>query len=134
MVRLIIGQNSLWAKVIKSIYFPSGDFLFAASKREHPSWVWNSLLVGRALLVKGLRWQVGDGKSISIWGHKWVPALENFIPHPSLFRSTPVSMVADLINPVSKEWNREALSILFDFPVKQAILSISISKENAAII
>ncbi|CAN1812809.1 Putative ribonuclease H protein At1g65750 [Linum perenne] len=47
--RLLNQPDTLWAKLLKSLYFPSGDFL-TASKGRRPSWVWSSLIHGRSTL------------------------------------------------------------------------------------
>lgn len=46
------------------------------------SFTWRSILAGREYLNKGLRFQVGDGSSISLWDDPWLPlpyhALQTF--------------------------------------------------------
>ncbi|GKA89233.1 reverse transcriptase [Tanacetum coccineum] len=54
--RLIVNPGSFWARVLKGIYFPHSNFL-TASKGSHPSWLWQSLIKGRDLLLHGVRWQ-----------------------------------------------------------------------------
>jgi len=44
--RFVQTPNALWCKVLKSIYFPRGDF-WPANKGYRPSWGWQSLLMGR---------------------------------------------------------------------------------------
>lgn len=64
--RLISQPNSLWAQVMKSIYYPSRSFLHAKN-RKWGSWGWRSLIKGRDLLKKGMHWEVGNGQDIDIW-------------------------------------------------------------------
>lgn len=52
-----------WARFIKGICFPNTSFL-NASRGNKASWAWSSLIQGRDLLEKGLRWQV-QGTRIS---------------------------------------------------------------------
>ncbi|GKA96927.1 reverse transcriptase [Tanacetum coccineum] len=78
----IVNPGSFWARVLKGIYFPHSNFL-TASKGSHPSWLWQSLIKGRDLLLHGVRWQVGNGSNISLWTQKWIPYSEDFyIRHP----------------------------------------------------
>ncbi|GKB35559.1 RNA-directed DNA polymerase, eukaryota, partial [Tanacetum coccineum] len=51
---------------------------------SRPSWLWNNLLHGRDLLLRGVRWQVGNRQSISFWTQKWVPFNEDFFIHSPL--------------------------------------------------
>ncbi|GJV60623.1 reverse transcriptase [Tanacetum coccineum] len=75
--RLLMNPGSFWGKVIKGLYFPRSNFL-TTKRGSRPSWLWNSLLHGRDLLLHGVRWQVGNGQSISFWTQKWVPFNEDF--------------------------------------------------------
>ncbi|KAG5553929.1 hypothetical protein RHGRI_011706 [Rhododendron griersonianum] len=58
--RLLMNPQSYWAKIMKGLYFPNSSFL-EAKKGHRASWAWMSLLHGRELLAKGLRWQVQSG-------------------------------------------------------------------------
>ena len=33
---------------------------------------WRSILFGRELLQKGLKWQIGNGRNTRVWLDKWV--------------------------------------------------------------
>ncbi|GAA0168847.1 hypothetical protein LIER_23471 [Lithospermum erythrorhizon] len=43
----------------------------AARLGSAPSFTWRSLLSMRDLLYNGIKWVLGDGKSISVWHHNW---------------------------------------------------------------
>ncbi|XP_062028600.1 uncharacterized mitochondrial protein AtMg00310-like [Rosa rugosa] len=64
--RLLRRPESLLARVLKARYFPHTDLLHAEAKKGS-SYTWRSILKGRELLLKGLRFQVGSGAMISIW-------------------------------------------------------------------
>ena len=51
--RVLNHPNELWVKVLKSLYFPTGDFI-NAKKGHRASWCWSSILVGRHLLKDDL--------------------------------------------------------------------------------
>lgn len=73
--RLLNSLDDLWAKQMKGLYFPNGNFL-EAKKGARASWGWSSLLVGRELLASNLMWRVGNGVDINIWRDKWIPGIE----------------------------------------------------------
>lgn len=50
--RLIQSPNSLWARVIKGLYFPNKSWTEAV-KGPKPSWIWSSLFEGRKLIQQG---------------------------------------------------------------------------------
>lgn len=68
--RILQSPNSLLYKVLKSWYFPHVDFLNAPPGSK-PSYGWSSILHGRNLLVKGTRWQLGEG-NIKALTEKWI--------------------------------------------------------------
>lgn len=74
--RLIQNPDSLLARVLKGLYFPSISCLEVGNGAT-PSWIWNSLLEDRNLLGKGLIWSVGNGESIRFWEDKWVPNIDS---------------------------------------------------------
>ncbi|KAL5548684.1 hypothetical protein UlMin_003915 [Ulmus minor] len=60
-------------------------------KSEGASYVWKSILWGRNLVAKGIRWRVGNGRSISVYNSRWIPTPHSFmvcsprtLPHDSL--------------------------------------------------
>ena len=40
---------------------------------NNPSYVWRSLLAAREVIKEGSMWKVGDGSSIQVSKHKWLP-------------------------------------------------------------
>ncbi|GAA0167533.1 hypothetical protein LIER_22446 [Lithospermum erythrorhizon] len=70
--RIMTQQASLLYKVPKGRYFKRSSFL-NAKVGSNPSFGWRSILEGRKLLLKGIRWRVRDGRSVDIWKDPWVP-------------------------------------------------------------
>lgn len=64
--RIFSNPNSLVVKFLKSIYFENTNIL-EASVGRHSSYLWKSLLWGRDLLIKGMRYRVGNGESIAMF-------------------------------------------------------------------
>ncbi|XP_043710337.1 uncharacterized mitochondrial protein AtMg00310-like [Telopea speciosissima] len=119
--RLWTTPDSHWAKFLKSIYFPHCDFM-QARIGNRPSWGWRSLLVGRDVLLEGLRWKVGDGSRIDIWADRWIPALPNSklqYPKP---KDCNLTVVADLIEPMTRSWKISLLQSVFHPSDVDAIL------------
>ena len=63
--RLIPHPNSLFARVMKARYYKDSSIL-DAKDRQQQSYGWASILAGIALLKKGTRHIIGDGKSIRL--------------------------------------------------------------------
>lgn len=64
---------------MKSIYFPSTDFLHA-NKGSRASWGWSSLLSRMDVIKEDGVWSMGNGRSIQAFRDRWVlSALANRI-------------------------------------------------------
>ncbi|XP_030478273.1 uncharacterized protein LOC115695341 [Cannabis sativa] len=74
--KLVTMPDCLIAKVLKALYYPHDNFI-EASLVHFGSTVWQSILWGRELLIKGSRWCVGDDCTIRINEDPW--SLEVFL-------------------------------------------------------
>ena len=43
------------------------------ASRASGSFAWHSILKARKVILKGMKWRIGDGKSINIYGDNWLP-------------------------------------------------------------
>jgi hypothetical protein len=124
--RLMQDPNSVAAEILQAKYFPHSTFL-EAQLRAKPSFVWRSIFNARELLRKGLLWRVGDGRSIKIWGEKWLPA-----PTTYCVQSIPRSLdenskVSDLIDQESRRWKVEFIHTEFMEEEANTILGIPLN-------
>lgn len=87
------------AEVLKARYFKDSDFLKAKTS-SNPSFIWRSILWGRQIINKGLRWRIGDGKSAKIYQSCWIPRPSTFKPFspPKLPLDSTVSELIDANN------------------------------------
>ncbi|KAL0430550.1 UNVERIFIED_CONTAM: putative mitochondrial protein [Sesamum radiatum] len=69
--RVAMNPHSLLHAILQQRYFPGSDF-FVAETRQSPPFMWHSLLAARNLIVDGLQWKIGDGRSALIVGHPWL--------------------------------------------------------------
>ena len=104
--------ESLIAKIIKAKYHPECSILEAPLGGK-PSFAWRSIQSSSELVRDGLIWRVGNGKSIQIWGNKWLVV-------PSTFEVQSVPKVLDqfaivdkLIDEDLKWWNKPLLDQIF---------------------
>ena len=83
--RLLHNKTSLFYKVFKPRFFPKCSIMEAKESRSG-SYAWRSILHGRDVLSRGVRWRVGNGESIKIWQHNWLPR-----KHPPQVTSFPIA-------------------------------------------
>ncbi|KAL5564839.1 hypothetical protein UlMin_028003 [Ulmus minor] len=94
--RFIQRPNSLLSRVFKAKYFHSST-IWHASANSKVSYVWKSILWGRNLVARGIRWRVGDGRSISVYNSRWIPTPHSFLV--SSLRTLPAdSLISSLWN------------------------------------
>lgn len=123
--RLMMNHHSYWRRFLKGTYFPNTSFL-QASRGSHASWAWSNILHGRNLLVKGLRWQIHNGKGTDFWNDSWVPSLPNFRVPGQRTQGSEIVHVADVIDAERGTWNRQKLATEVAPEVVEAILKISL--------
>ena len=83
--RLYSNPTSIWARVLQAKYFSHAS-VFTSPRTTRGSYIWTALSLGAELLLKGMRWVVGDGWTIRIWQDHWLPngSLCNYIEGPLL--------------------------------------------------
>ncbi|PKA49974.1 Putative ribonuclease H protein [Apostasia shenzhenica] len=106
--RIITHSNSLMARVLKAKYFHNCDFLMAQAS-PNSSYIWRSILWGRDLLKLGLRWRIGNGNSVRVFGDPWLPRPISFqaitSPNPNLAATRIVELLTE-----DGSWNWEKIN------------------------
>lgn len=62
----------------KEKYFPNCDFV-QDKVGCNPSFAGRSIMAAQNIVRKGVRWQVGNGRSIQIWHDKWLPTPSTYM-------------------------------------------------------
>jgi ribonuclease HI len=128
--RLITNPTSLCARVLKGRYFPNTDFL-SAGKPRSASFTWRSILFGRELLKKGIRWGIGDGESVKIMTDNWIPGHQQGTIKPL----TPIPSTAKvryLMNEHGNGWEEDTVRAFFHDELAEEILQVPISRHGGA--
>lgn len=102
--RLVQQPESLVAQIMMAKYYPHGSFL-QSRLGNNPSYAWRSLWNSKELLQSGLIWRVGDGKSINIWGDRWLPTPSSYLVQSPVSILTHDAKVNSLIDVNSQWWD-----------------------------
>ncbi|CAL1372065.1 unnamed protein product [Linum trigynum] len=70
--RLHQREGSLIARILRAKYHRNTSVL-DARVGHRPSFIWRSIISSQDFLNDGLRWRIGNGSSLKIWGDKWLP-------------------------------------------------------------
>lgn len=123
--RLLTNPNSLVALILKAKYYSSKDFL-RAEMGVNSTYTWWSIWSAQRILEVGLRWKVGDGRSISILNDCWLPGVGNCRIQSDQI-SNEFNMVSDLIVPNEGRWNILLVRSLFSKEEVKRVLCISVA-------
>ncbi|XP_059436284.1 uncharacterized protein LOC132169234 [Corylus avellana] len=125
--RLLQFPESLVGQIIKAKYFPRGSLL-RAKLGSRPSYAWQSLLSAKDVLTEGLLWRIGDGKSVRIWGDKWLPTPTTFEVQSPCMRLAVDARVESLIDWNLGGWNTTLIYDIFLKEEAEIICNIPISR------
>ncbi|XP_058749287.1 uncharacterized protein LOC131622279 [Vicia villosa] len=124
--RLLKVDNSLFARVFKSRYYPNCSIKEAALG-YNPSYAWRSILSAKDCVCTGSSWRIGTGSKVSVWKDNWVPGFTRglpLIPNSLVGRE---AVVSDLINHSTSCWNRDLIVGSFGPLIAHKILSLPLS-------
>ncbi|CAL1383059.1 unnamed protein product [Linum trigynum] len=80
--RLHKRPTSLAARIMKAKYHKKESVLEAVCG-HNPSFIWRSITSAQDFFHSGLRWRIGNGTEVRIWGDKWIPMEQGwFVPSP----------------------------------------------------
>ena len=109
--RLVYDTDSLFYKVFKAKYFPTGTIFDA--KVGSGLFAWRSILKARKVILLGARWQIGDGSLVKFFKDSWLPGAQ------SGRVLSPVSVLSEeatmdqLIDRDSRWWNSALVDFIF---------------------
>jgi hypothetical protein len=108
--------------------FPYTDF-WNAPKPRSASYTWRSIFFGRELLLQGVQWGIGNGKSVKIMSDHWIPERPPYMLKP--LESIPsTATVHCLIDEEDGSWVQETVSAFFDKETADLILQVPISRHG----
>jgi hypothetical protein len=70
--RLWNTKESLASQIIQAKYYPNNSIL-VAKLGSKPSFAWRSIHGAGEIVWDKLIWRIGYGKSVNIWGDRWIP-------------------------------------------------------------
>ena len=126
--RLQVMHDSLVYRLFKARYFPHTDFVHASGNR--PSYAWRSIMAAQHVVKQCIRWNVGNGEHIRVWGDKWLPSPSTFkVVSPRLFMHAD-TRVSKLISHEPVGWKMQVIDTLFLPHEADIIKSIPLSTHS----
>ncbi|KAK4385946.1 hypothetical protein Sango_2718600 [Sesamum angolense] len=100
------------------------------ASRSSPSYTWRSLLASRELLVADIYWKLGEGNSVALLGHPWLPRPSYLQLICRLVSLANNKRVVASINS-DFEWNRGLVELEFSPFDAECILRIKLKGNGA---
>lgn len=113
-------------RIFKSRYFKNSSFL-EAGLGDNPSFVWRSIWEARSVVMAGMRWKVGDGKSIQVLGCPWLPDDQNPYVATEIL-ALEGKKVCQLLRMDSNKWDEDVVKDVFEERDSRIILNIPLSE------
>jgi ribonuclease HI len=123
--RLIQNPDSLAATILKEKYYPNSTYM-EASLGRNPSYAWRSIWGAKSLLEEGLLWRIGDGRSVRIWGDKWLPTKVTHAVQSPIRLVDEDAKVCVLIDEVTRWWNIPMVEAIFNMDEANIICGLPI--------
>ncbi|KAL0408340.1 UNVERIFIED_CONTAM: hypothetical protein Sradi_1768400 [Sesamum radiatum] len=101
-----------------------------ASLGYRPSFTWRSIISSRDLIKSGVRFRIGSGETVKIWGDPWIPRPSTFRPVTAAPNGLQHAVVAALVDPLTKDWDVELLNGIFTPEDKEEITKIPLGREH----
>jgi len=68
--KILTQPENFWVQQMR-VKYGSLDHFFDCRSKRSDSWVWKCLLRLRPFIKQGIRWKVGNGRSIHFWTDSW---------------------------------------------------------------
>ena len=106
--RILQNPSCLMARILKARYFPDCSILEAVQKKK-ASYAWKSILYGKELVSKGMRYIIGDGSHIKMWNDPWLPDHPPRAPRPRDGEIITGFKICDYFKPGGHDWDEQKL-------------------------
>ena len=93
---LLQNQDSLFFNFFKTKFFPHGTIFDA--KENKRSFAWKSILKGRDVIRRGLKWRIGNGSKVRIFCDTWLLGSQQGKVISPVVDGQANAMVSSLIN------------------------------------
>ncbi|XP_026437831.1 uncharacterized protein LOC113336033 [Papaver somniferum] len=125
--RLLTEPSALWVSQLKPRYFRNSS-VFKAKIPTTSFWIWKCISKGILLVEQNRIWEIWDGNNTNIWDDNWTPNLENNLSSFKTTTNSHLTLVKDLLDPVTKKWNFSLLIEMFPMSIANKINNVRIAK------
>lgn len=123
---LLNKPEALVSRVLKARYYPNCHLL-RASRMGGASYTWSGIWEAKEEMKKGLRWVLGDGRTINIGSDCWLREKESFCINQEESDNMLMNLkVGDFFLEDRKAWDVDKIKLYFNDEDANAILNTRI--------
>lgn len=94
-----------------------------------PSYLWRSVCGVLPLVKAGMRWRIGNGRKVRIWGDNWLPTTQSTFQVQSPVKVlNQDATIRELINHDGKSWDEELIFQVLNEEEARTVCSLPLSK------
>ncbi|KAJ7974654.1 Ribonuclease H [Quillaja saponaria] len=122
---MLTDNQSLWAQVMKAKYIKGSDLFQSQVAKPLDSPFWKAICKIWTDILFGMRWIMGDGKTVSLWVDDWVPH-----SRPLLSYATDPESIVDIrakfqnYTTASGDWDATKLELILPYEISARVQSL----------
>lgn len=125
---LLKNPNALVSKLLKARYYPNCSLL-QARRTGWLSFTWSGIWEAKEFVKDGLRWVMGDGRSINIYQDRWLRGKPDYCVDQYTQQQAPRdTKVCDFLLKNQKAWDECKIRRTFNTVDAEAILAVRVSQ------
>ena len=94
-----------------------------ANPDNNLSYLWRIICIAKDIIEQGGRWIISKGDKVKIWKDKWATDHGHLLTKPPGPGLQDDAKVEELIDPATRQWNKDILASLFSsFEVKRILM------------
>ena len=91
----------------------TGGIFGNITRVKNGSYAWRSIIKGREVIMRGMRWRIGDGCLVQIYQDSWLPIIENGRVSSPISDNNLDALVASLIDQNQCSWREAEVDKIF---------------------
>ncbi|KAK1584321.1 hypothetical protein Q3G72_031946 [Acer saccharum] len=130
--RILRNDDGIWCRLLQHKYLNNKTILDPElAKGIVCSSIWKGIAFGAKLIVKGVKWRIGDGSQVRFWLDDWVPGVGILMDYATKRLSE--EELAQTVNGFMTNgcWNVQHLAGLLPWDVVHKVVNIHAGREHS---
>ncbi|KAJ1417011.1 Ribonuclease H-like superfamily [Sesbania bispinosa] len=128
---LVNKPSALWVRVLRSKYRCGSNYIPRIASRANASNAWRRIVATWDIFSQGMRWNIGNGESVSVWHDRWLHS--NVVIGDTIVGDIPshvCSLSVSNLVATGGMWDLSAIDHIIPTNIKAEILSYPLPEES----